>query len=540
MKQLRVLFHLARADFLERSRRFSFLVTLLVIIFIAYAYLPPAGANGVTFNLGSYRGIYNSAWVGAIVAILCSTLLSLPGFFLVKNTIERDASTRVGQILATTPISRVQYVLGKLFSNFIFLSIMVGVIMAAGLVMQIVRGESLQIELWKFVAPFLFTTLPLMALVAAIAILFETISWLRVGFGNIVYLVLYLVAVTVSIIPSQTRNVYRELPEPFGLTVIAADMSQDVKAVYPDYDGGLVIGYTPLRNGIQTFEWDGVDWSLKTILMRMMWIGVAVGIALLSGLAFSRFDPALEGRRRRKKRPKADGMETEGEEEQGFVAIPEPLSATRLTLVARRDSNPLSLFFRTLAAELRLMLKGAGWWWYLIALAIILTEIFVPDEGWKIAYLIAWVWPVLIWSEAGCREKHYRTNELVFSAAHPLIRQLPATWLAGVIIALLMACGAAIHLLTAGNWHGLFALLAGAIFISSLALGMGILSGSSKFFQVTYLLLWYFGPLNKIPALDFMGISAESLAAGIPLYVFVASALLMLFAFVGRRWQLAR
>lgn len=70
MPALRTLFHLTRADFLERAHRYSFLV-----------------------------------------------MLSLPAFYLVKNAIERDEQTRVGQIIATTPLSKSLYTLGKAFSN---------------------------------------------------------------------------------------------------------------------------------------------------------------------------------------------------------------------------------------------------------------------------------------------------------------------------------------------------------------------------------------------------------------------------------------
>jgi hypothetical protein len=44
------------------------------------------------------------------------------GFFVIKNAVERDRRTGVGQILATTPISKLQYTLGKTLSNFAVLA----------------------------------------------------------------------------------------------------------------------------------------------------------------------------------------------------------------------------------------------------------------------------------------------------------------------------------------------------------------------------------------------------------------------------------
>ena len=70
MNGARALFQLVRADFLERVRRQSFLVTLGFAIFAAYMFLPPNHARYATLNLAGHRGIYNSAWVGSLVAML--------------------------------------------------------------------------------------------------------------------------------------------------------------------------------------------------------------------------------------------------------------------------------------------------------------------------------------------------------------------------------------------------------------------------------------------------------------------------------------
>src|SRR5512136_3419345 len=121
MNHWRTLYHLMRADLFERARRYSFLITLGFVIFAAYLYVPPKEADYLTLGLGNYRGVYNSAWVGGAVAVLSSAVLSLPAFYLVKNAIERDEQTRMGQIIATTPLSKPMFTLGKALSNFTFL-----------------------------------------------------------------------------------------------------------------------------------------------------------------------------------------------------------------------------------------------------------------------------------------------------------------------------------------------------------------------------------------------------------------------------------
>ena len=92
MNHARVLYHMARADFLERVRRYSFLLTLAGALYLAYA----VATEKMWILVGNeYRGVYNSAWIGMLMTICCSTWLSLVGFYIVKNSIRRDSDTRV-------------------------------------------------------------------------------------------------------------------------------------------------------------------------------------------------------------------------------------------------------------------------------------------------------------------------------------------------------------------------------------------------------------------------------------------------------------
>ena len=67
----------ARADLYERTRRTSFLVAILFMMVGGWHFLPAADSGYVTIDLDGYRGLYNSAWVGASMALLTSTFLNL-------------------------------------------------------------------------------------------------------------------------------------------------------------------------------------------------------------------------------------------------------------------------------------------------------------------------------------------------------------------------------------------------------------------------------------------------------------------------------
>ena len=149
---------IARADFLERVRRYSFLFTLGFALYLGYLTI----SGNLVLQVGHVRGIFNSAWVGALLSLVASAFISLAGFYFVKNTIQRDRETRVGQILAATPLSKFIYVLGKVISNLAVLTLMIAVLALSGIAMQLVRGEDRHIEIWNLVAPFIFLAFPAM------------------------------------------------------------------------------------------------------------------------------------------------------------------------------------------------------------------------------------------------------------------------------------------------------------------------------------------------------------------------------------------
>ena len=100
--------------------------------------------------------------------------------------------------------------------------------------------------------------------------------------------------------------------------------------------------------------------------------------------------------------------------------------------------------------------------------------------------------------------------------------------------------GVALNLALHGEWLGVLALAVGALFIPSLALCLGVWTGSSKSFEFIYALLWYIGPLNQIESLDFMGALPGSVDAGIWQIYLAITSILFVLAFIGRKWQIQR
>jgi len=532
MNQARVVYHIARADFLERVRRYSFLVMLGLVVFLGYQ----IAIGNLELQLGQYRGEFNSAWVGALMSLNATFLIGWFGFYLVKNSVARDRETGVGQIMATTPLTRPLYMLGKWLSNFVMLMSMAAVLALAGIIIQISTGESTQINLGAFLSPFFYIVLPLMALVAAFAVLFEVIPFLQGGFGNIIYMFMFLMSLPLIM---ENLNPKYAVFEPTGIGIMEQDMGAAVRAVYPDYDGGFSLGATNIA--VQgTFNWPGVHWTSDLILGRFSFIALALLLTLIAALFFDRFDPSRTKPRKTKttvSKPDTSilrqAQDNASLSASVVAAAPSPaLTAIRLTPLAA-SAHQFS-FVNVLIAELKLLLKGQRWWWYAVAGALIFAGLVTPLEGVRAFVLpMAWIWPILIWSRLGSREIHNNTHQMIFSSAAPLWRQLPATWLAGFLVAALTGSGVAIKLLSVGDTVGLIAWLSGALFIPSLALTFGVWSNTSKVFEIIYLCIWYIGPMNNVPAVDYLGANSNG---NISFFIPV-SLLLIIAAFIGRTRQ---
>ena len=518
---VRTVWHLLRADFLERVRRYSFLVTLAATVWLGYL----VGIGKLGLWVGNIRGMFNSAWIATVIALVVNSFLSLAGFYIVKNAIDRDRQTGVGQILATTRLSKPLYTLGKALSNLAVLGAMLAVLFVAAVVIQLVAGEDRRVDLVQIALPFLLLALPMMALVAAAAVLFETIPGLRSGFGNVVWFFSWSTLLSLGVR-------FGGRFDPVGLHLVNGSLERAATAAFGPAKRGFTLGGIARTEPIQVMRWEGLDWTPEFLLSRLIWVLAAVGVALAAALFFDRFDPARGRVREAKKRlAGANG---------GVVEEPTaaPLPAVHLTPLP--EASRRFHFVGVLRAELRLLLNGRRWWWWAGVAGFLIASLAAPLEAvQKVVLPLAWMWPMLLWSSLGNREIRWDTTGLLFSAARPLGRQLPATWLAGVSLAVLTGSGAAIRFLVAGQWDSLGAWAVGALFIPTLALALGLWSGSSKLFEVIYLVLWYIGPMNQVPTMDYTGATPAGLASGMPLVFLGVTALLLAAAVAGRRRLLA-
>ncbi len=511
MRALRSIHAVAWADFAERTRSYAFLLMLGSAVWVAYE----SAVGHIVVRVDNYRGVFNSAWVGGAFSLVASTLLSLVGFYFIKGSVERDRRTRVGEILGATRMSSLEYACGKALSHVGVLLSVTAVLAGCAVLVQVFKGEVHTLDLGALLTPFLVAVVPGLFVSAALAVLFECTPLLSGTIGNVAFFVLWTTALAATI--------GKGVQDPFGIAPVFKSMSRACQLQHPGAGEGFSLTIAGESSVQGTFLWTGLEWSWATVSGRLAWMGIALVLVGVASLVFDRFnaspDPRMLAPRIRKQaRPGARRLD------------------------ARVFSGILGLFggggFLGLAgSELRLALQGLPWIWWLVLAGVLLAQSLAPlDVSRTILLPLGWLWPIGVWSSMGTRERQHYTGPLVFSSAGALSRQFPAMWLAGVVVALLASAGTGIRLALAGHGPALLGWGTGLVFIPTLALASGVLSGNRKFFEITYLVLWYMGLLQGAPGLDFAACSPETSPA-MPLYYLAITAGLLPLAWLGRQRQ---
>ncbi len=535
------------ADFRERSRHYSFWIFLVVIAYATYLFIPGAGAPYTTVRLGAYRGLYNSAWIGTQVTLMSIVLVSLVGFYFIKGSVLREIRLKTQELVASSPISDISYLAGKTLSNCLVLFSMIAVLAITSGILQIARGEDRSLHLLALLAPYCLVMAPLMIAMAALAVFFDSIKLLRGGIGNVAFFILWAAVVSTIAINRDVHSTNSLSPmlDLFGVRYLWGEMMNGCAAAVNDYQpwqGPHSLGFHITSDGsapsLKTFVFNGVHWSTAFLAGRLLLLGAAGAILAITSHSFKRFDEERTSGKQHlfKKHPSSTPPDMPGRLTSGSLEAPRVTALTPITTL-----TPSLGLTRLLIAELRIALNRISRWWYIVAAGIVVAGMLTPfGISYKFLLAAAWFWPMLIWSALGCRDQLYNTRQMVQSTPGGVWAQLSMQWLAGFIIAAGIGSFIGVRALILGDFGILAHWLIGAMFIPSLAMTCGIMTSGRKLFEVLYTILFYVGPLNKVPLCDFTGSAIYGKAqSSLSLWGVITRSLLLATILI-RKWQLSR
>jgi hypothetical protein len=304
-----------------------------------------------------------------------------------------------------------------------------------------------------------------------------------------------------------------------GAGTLIPHMQAAAQSAHPTAKISLTMGFISTKRDPSTllsFVWEGYPWPAEIIVSKLLIVGFSLILILIAAYLFKGFSSDNDQQRVIKKKI-----------DKGFVTESRQPILGANPIILERVHQRFSLF-SLIKAELTIMLKGLNRFWYMAALTLTGIQFFLP-QAIVMQYILplAWVWPLIIWSSMGTRDHRFRTHDLLLCSPHPLSRQLPASWISGFLLTLTMGSGMLIRSMLTGQFLLFLSLIIATLFIPSLALFLGKLSGSRKVFEIVYLLLWYIGPINKLPVLNFMASDIGVIHSPVPLFFLLLTLLIL-------------
>jgi len=512
---------MVKADYLQRTRSYVFLITLAVSLYGAYVFVPAPDAAYVTFKIGNHVGEYNSAWIGHATALLTSTFLFLFGFFLVNSGISRDVSTGVGQIIATTSVSNFRYLLIKALSNFCVLFTIALVVMLMSMGMLIFRSGEFSLNLIQFLLPYLLVVAPSAFVVSCVAVLGEVLLPRHKVLQYVGFFILF--NMMLANLQSLEDTQIGRLLDPLGTTMVTGQLKDYVRDELGSTENGVSIGFNfGDHDKIQRFDFQGIDWSVAYIFSRMVFVLASLVMLLFAARIFHRFDIR-------------ERVRTSKENEQ--LKIQSAKSAEWKREVLPPIVPSFGIFALIRVEFLLLVRKGSKWLW-LPTLGLMIALVFTKLEIAHMMLLpILWFLQVSRWSDIATKETEHRIHYFSFASFRPLTRLLPAQLIAAVVLAIGLAIPLMVRYALIGDWLPILSIITGALLVVAFSVFLGLISGGKKLFEVMYFMLTY-AHLNKAEGLDYFGGMVRS-SATISTVVLIAAGFLLV-GFAMRKVQMVR
>lgn len=518
---MRTVLNIAKADFKERVRSYRYVCVLIFIMLLCFLFIAPKNAGYITNYVKQdnviYRGIYNSQWLGAMIALVISVFLSFFGFYLVRGNIKHDIMTGVNEILGSSSVKKTSYIAGKFISNLLVLITIVAACVSASIFVQVIRGESSSINIIAIVKPILFIVFPVICVTAASAVLFECVKFLRGSLGNVVYFLCYMAVYIVSMESLLKNNQNFMNRDFFGIGILINGMLNGIKSAYPSVKSNVIELFGEKHNEAMMYvTWNGMNFNLDILKTRVLFIAIAMLIIMISILCFRGFY---------EKSSKKDILSFMIKESKSIDN--KLVKGSRVIKIAALKAKDFKYsIIDNVICEIKLILKDMNLIYIVVMALLFLVEIIMPIQKIdKYIMPVASIIPIGFIAKSSVKEKNNNMLQIMKSCEY-----YKKYWLisnaALIILDVIIQSGIIIKLLIGGKFIILLSFIAGIIFICSLASVLGLLFGSERLFEIIYILLWYFGVMNKIGYMDFTGFSAGGSMKIIFVYM-TAGAILM-------------
>lgn len=477
---------IAMFNFKNQARSYSFLITLFAVLILAISFIPNSQAEYSVIKFGSYQGSYNSSWVSSLSTIMSGIFLSFFGYFLICSSIESDRNNRLGEIISASRIKNYQYLMAKGFANFLVLSLIALIVVFVNYIQLLYFNKFTDLNLWIFIKPFIIVTLPTIALISGLAIILEVFfkenSLLR--YGVFIFIFLFFIF--------QSNNSTSGFSTDFlGVNYITQGMQNQVKEITHNNKNQISTGYLKAKRDIKyILDFKPVPFSTWFIINRLILIFLAIGLILLSTIAFDRF----------KFLPKNNRLLSKDYEKEGFKEDTVDIPFSKSYLKSYFSSGISYLII----VETKLIFrKGIQWTWGLYYILIGISFFFSKEIVGNIFIPLFFLFLALKISNLFTRDYYNRTTYISETGFRPIRRILIAKIISGWTFIVLLISPILIRF-TIQEPIVVFYLLNASLIMIMISCLVGLISKSNRPFEILLIILAY-ANINKVDFLDYYG-----------------------------------
>jgi len=476
-----------RTEFFFRFRRTTAMITLLAVAATVYLIIPDISTGRTLMHVNSARVLYNSAAVAVGTVVFCTILLSIIGFYIVSNSLRRDILTRTGYILAASPVTSTELIVGKFFGSVLYLTGIMVTYMISAMVMFLIRGES-TLEPLVFLSIYVVFVMPVVFFCAAAAIAFESLPLLSGRIGDVVFFFVWAATFSIPVAladhASLSSGIFKSLDVVGMLPIIGKFQEQF-------HDAAVSIGFTEFDPALKPVLFNGISWTWNLLFQRCSTLLLPVLLLILARIWFHRFDPVrVKSSARNEKRNIFEKLRRLGK------------PVTRMFQKYTIGGNS---FISSIRADVLMTVMLSPF--VLVAMVVcIIFSLSVDIVTLRSSILPAIiVVVVIVLSDFTTRDDSSGMQSLLFTA--PRIKSRYVVW--KFFSALMVTvCFTLIPIMRFVFELPRIAvsLCIGSVLLAAGAVGFGVLTGSRKLFVAIFLMLLYIAMNAKnVPLFDFAG-----------------------------------
>lgn len=474
---IRVIYQVLKADFLERVRKPSFSAICFVVVLLAFFSVPDIEAPFVSIAMEPdiFSQGTNPSWIPIAIALCGGILFPVIGLAYVKSNISADRDSNFLYVMQSMNMKKSNYIIGKFLSNLFILTLMWILVIISATFMLCLRFTGKPITIYDFLSPFI-CIYPGIIFTAAFSVFLESTAVFSKRTGNAIGITILFTMFLINYFNSESKSLIFRV---FDFSSYRWVMDSINAAVIPIighavWSTGILVpgGMLAESMGNKELIFHGLTFSGQYLIDKMILISVCI-ILVLSAVIL---------------------LDTNEKEKKKQVS----------KIKSLREKTKHSHYMCELAAEFHITFNGLSKYWFLIMLCLWAASIFAPMKyAQNYIWIVMLFFSVSIFSQIGSRDYESGLTEYFITIKNALLKQMIYSYFCGTVFLSAVTCPVIVRAVIEQNYLFIPGYILFVIFVPALACFLGEYTKSRRAFETIYLLFCFL--LINVPSFLFIG-----------------------------------